>query len=131
MIKAIFPVIKVRGSFATSLCCIAAALVLILSACSTSSTPTTTTTPTTNNGSPSGQQPGDFGLGALPGYQVSLFARLPSGVTGPDSLVVDNGFRVHRLSKHDSEGLHRSIHQHCRPIRHDWENAQIVHSAWT
>jgi hypothetical protein len=92
MIKAIFPVIKVRGSFATSLCCIAAALVLILSACSTSSTPTTTTTPTTSNGNPSGQQPGDFGLGALPGYQVSLFARLPSGVTGPDSLVVDNGF---------------------------------------
>jgi hypothetical protein len=37
MNKAIFPGIKVRASFATSLCCIAAALVLILSACSTSS----------------------------------------------------------------------------------------------
>jgi sugar lactone lactonase YvrE len=92
MNKAMFPGIKVRASFATSLCCIAAALVLILSACSTSSNTTTTTTPTTNNGSPSGQQPSAFGLAALPGYQVSLFSHNPSGITGPDSLVVDNGF---------------------------------------
>ncbi len=28
----------------------------------------------------------------MPGYQVSLFTKPPSGVTGPDSLVVDNGF---------------------------------------
>jgi hypothetical protein len=91
MNKAIFPGIKMRASFATSLCCIAAALVLILSACSTSSTTTTTTTPTTSNGSPSSQQPSAFGLAAVPGYQVSLFAHNPSGITGPDSLVVDNG----------------------------------------
>src|SRR5271157_4611387 len=92
MNKAIFPGIKMRASFATSLCCIAAALVLILSACSTSSNQTTTTTPTTSTGSPSGQQPSDFGLAALPGYTISLFARQPSGITGPDSLVVDNGY---------------------------------------
>src|SRR5258706_15338792 len=93
MHKATFPVIKVRVSFTTSLCCIAAALALILSACSTSSTPTTTaTTPTASTGSPSSQQPGDFGLAALPGYSVSLFARQTSAFNNPDSLVVDNGF---------------------------------------
>jgi sugar lactone lactonase YvrE len=91
MNKAIFPGIKMRASFATSLCCIAAALVLILSACSTTSNQTTATTPTTSNGSPSGQQPGAFGLAAIPGYTISLFAHNPSGITGPDSLVVDNG----------------------------------------
>ena len=92
MNKAIFPGIKMRASFATSLCCIAAALVLILSACSTSSNQTTTTTPSASSGSPSSQQPSDFGLAALPGYTISLFARQPSGTTGPDPLVVDNGF---------------------------------------
>ena len=92
MSKAIFPVIKVRTNFTASLCCIAAALVLILSACSTSSNPTTTTAPAANNGNPPSQQPSDFGLAAIPGYQVSLFARQPSGIAGPDSLVVDNGF---------------------------------------
>jgi hypothetical protein len=92
MNKAIFPGMKVRASFATSLCCIAAALVLILSACATSSTQTTTTTPSACSESPSSQQPGAFGLAAVPGYQVSLFAHNPSGITGPDNLVVDNGF---------------------------------------
>lgn len=92
MNKARFPVIKVRTSFTTSLCCIAAALALILSACSTSSNPTTATTTTAGTAGPSSQQPSDFGLAALSGYQVSLFARQPSGTTGPDSLVVDNGF---------------------------------------
>ena len=92
MNKAIFPGIKMRASFATSLCCIATALVLILSACSTSSNQTTTTTPTTSNGSPSGQQPGAFGLAALPGYTISLFASQTGAFIGPDSLVVDNGF---------------------------------------
>ena len=92
MNKARFPVIKVRASFTTSLCCIAAALALILSACSTSSNQATATTPSAGTGSPSSQQPGDFGLAALPGYTISLFARQPSGTTGPDSLVVDNGF---------------------------------------
>src|SRR5260370_16860313 len=90
MHKATFPVSKVRASFITSLCCIAAALALILSACSTSSTATTATTSTTTN--TVGSQSGVFGLAALPGYQVSLFARQTSAFTGPDSLVVDNGF---------------------------------------
>jgi hypothetical protein len=92
MYKAIIPVIKVRASFATSLCCIAAALVLILSACSTSSNQTTATTPSASTGSPSSQQPGDFGLAALPGYTISLFARSTGAFAGPDSLVVDNGY---------------------------------------
>ena len=92
MNKAIFPVIKARASYATSLCCIAAALVLILSACaSDQSTTTTTTTPTASTGNPSGQQPGDFGLAALPGYTISLFHK-ESVLLGPDSLVVDQGF---------------------------------------
>jgi sugar lactone lactonase YvrE len=92
MNKAIFPVTKMRASFTTSLCCIAAALALILSACSTSSNTTTATTPIASTGGPSSQQPGDFGLAALPGYSVSLFARQTSAFNGPDSLVVDNGF---------------------------------------
>lgn len=86
------PETNVKRAFTTSLCFVVAALVLILSACSTSSNPTTATTSTASTGSPSGQQAGDFGLAVLPGYQVSLFARQPSGITGPDSLVVDNGF---------------------------------------
>src|SRR5260370_7788722 len=90
MDKATFPVIKVRASFTISLCCIAAALALILSACSTSSPATTATTSTTTN--TVGSQPGNFGLAALPGYQVSLFARQTSAFNSPDSLVVDNGF---------------------------------------
>jgi hypothetical protein len=89
MHKAI-PVIKVRASFTISLCCIAAALALILSACSTASLATTATTSTTTN--TVGSQPGDFGLAALPGYQVSLFARQTSAFNNPDPLVVDNGF---------------------------------------
>ena len=92
MNKAIFPDIKVRASFTTSLCCIAAALALILSACSTSSNATTATTTTASTAGPSSQQPGDFGLAALPGYEVSLFARQTSAFNSPDSLVVDNGF---------------------------------------
>ena len=91
MNKAIFPGIKMRASFATSLCCIAAALVLILSACSTSSNQTTTSTPTPSSGSPSSQQPSAFGLAALPGYSISLFAKSTGDFAGPDSLVVDNG----------------------------------------
>src|SRR5260221_10905221 len=90
MHKATFPVIKVRASFTISLCCIAAALALILSACSTSSPASTATTSTTTN--TVGSQPGNFGLAALPGYQVSLFARQTSAFNSPDSLVVDNGF---------------------------------------
>jgi sugar lactone lactonase YvrE len=74
-----------------SLTAIAAALIMILSACSSSSPAnTTTTTSTTTN--TVGSQPGDFGLAALPGYQISLFTRQTSAFAGPDSLVVDNGF---------------------------------------
>ena len=92
MHKATIPVIKVRGRFATSLCCIAAALALILSACSSSSNPTNATTPTTTSTTSGGSQPSDFGLAALPGYSVSLFARQTTTYNNPDSLVVDNGF---------------------------------------
>src|SRR5579859_7425420 len=90
MSKAKIPVIRSRGSLMVSFAAIAAALALILSAC-TSSNPTTTTTPTatTNTG---GSQPGDFGLGALPGYSVSLFTRQTSTYTAPDAVIVDNGF---------------------------------------
>ena len=90
MHKATSPVIKVRASLTTSLCCIAAALALILSACSSSTPPSTATTSTTTN--TVGSQPSNFGLAALPGYQVSLFARQTSAFNSPDSLVVDNGF---------------------------------------
>src|SRR5260370_7500936 len=83
---------KVKRPFTTSLCFVVAALVLILSACSTSSNPTTATTSTASTGSPSGQQPGDFGLAVLPGYQVSLFATQPSGITRPNPLVVHTPF---------------------------------------
>jgi sugar lactone lactonase YvrE len=72
-----------------SLTAIAAALIMILSACSSSSPANTTTSTTTNT---VGSQPGDFGLAALPGYQISLFTRQTSAFAGPDSLVVDNGF---------------------------------------
>src|SRR5579871_6731479 len=64
-------------------------ILLLLSACA-DSTATNGATPTI--ASTGRSQPGDFGLAALPGYQVSLFARQPSGISGPDSLVVDNGF---------------------------------------
>jgi sugar lactone lactonase YvrE len=73
-----------------SLTAIAAALIMILSACSSSSPANTATTSTTTN--TVGSQPGDFGLAALPGYQISLFTRQTSAFAGPDSLVVDNGF---------------------------------------
>ena len=85
------PVSRVKNSFPKSLCLIAAALALILTACSTSSTQTSSTTPTAGTGSPNVHQPGDFGLGALPGYQVSLFASGTSSYNNPDAVVVDNG----------------------------------------
>jgi sugar lactone lactonase YvrE len=64
-------------------------LVLILAACGGGTQQTSSTT-TTATGSQS--QSSNFGLAALPGYQVSLFANQPSNATSPDSLVVDNGF---------------------------------------
>jgi len=85
------PETKVKRAFTTSLCFVVAALALILSACGGGTQPTSSSSTTTTT-SAVGSQPGDFGLAALPGYQVSLFTRQPSGTTGPDSLVVDNGF---------------------------------------
>ncbi len=73
-----------------SLAAVAAALIMILSACSSSSPANTATSSTTTT--TVGSQPSDFGLAALPGYQVSLFTRQTSAFAGPDSLVVDNGF---------------------------------------
>ena len=72
-----------------SLCSIVAAFALILTACSTSSTTTSSTTSTTTTSTtPTVQAPGDFGLGALPGYTVTLFARPSTTYTAPDSVVV-------------------------------------------
>src|SRR6202165_5081175 len=81
-----------------SLCSAIAVIALILSGCSTSSH-TNSTTPTASSSTPAAQGPGAYGLAALPGYTVSLFAS-QAGTTGqaattffaPDSLVVDNGF---------------------------------------
>jgi sugar lactone lactonase YvrE len=91
MPKVTFPTIKKKASFTTSLYCLFVVLALILSACSASSNPTTTTSPNATAGS-SVQQPSDFGLGTLPNYQVSLFAKQTTAYTSPDSLVVDGGF---------------------------------------
>ena len=72
MNKAIFPGIKGKASFATSLCCIAAALVLILSACSTSSsesaaTPGASESAATPAASESAAAPAAAGSAASPG----------------------------------------------------------------
>lgn len=85
------PVVRSRHNLMASLAAIVAMLALILSACG-GSTPTTTTTPTATTSTGSSSQPGDFGLGALPGYSVSLFMRAPSTVSGGDTVLVDNGF---------------------------------------
>lgn len=71
-----------------SLLFVIAALTLLLGACSTTpqATATTTVTPGTTT-----KQPGDYGLAALPGYQVALFASATSSYANPDSLVADNG----------------------------------------
>src|ERR1700730_8126172 len=85
------PVPRLRVSFTKSFCCIAAALALILTACSTGSAQTTSTTPTPGTGSSNVHQAGDFGLAALPGYQISLFTSGTSSYNNPDTVVVDNG----------------------------------------
>ena len=70
----------------------AVALVLLLSACSTGTdTTTTTTSSTTTTSTSTVHQPSDYGLGALPGYSVSLFVHAPSAYNGPDAVIVDNG----------------------------------------
>ncbi len=89
MSSATFPIKWMKRHYLMSLCSMVAALVLILTACS-SSPSTNSTTPTAN--STTTQQPGDFGLATLPGYDVSLFARQTTSFNNPDALVVDNGF---------------------------------------
>ncbi|HEV2580863.1 MAG TPA: hypothetical protein VGT44_08425, partial [Ktedonobacteraceae bacterium] len=84
------PVNRGKTSLLTSLSLLGL-LLLLVSACADSSPTTTATTPTAST-TTGASQPGDFGLAALPGYQVSLFARQTSAFNNPDSLVVDNGF---------------------------------------
>ena len=86
MSSARFPVSWMKRHYLMSLCSIVAAFAFILAGCSDVSTTTTTTTTTSNSAA---QGPGAYGLAALPGYSVSLFARQPSNASAPDSLVVD------------------------------------------
>ncbi len=65
---------------------LAIALVLILTGCG--GTPTTTASA---NPAAAGGQGGNYGLAALPGYQISLFASSTSKYTNPDAIEVDNG----------------------------------------
>lgn len=67
---------------------LAIALVLILAGCG-SAQPTTTTN--SGNSTAAYGQGGNYGLAALPGYQISLFASSTSKYNNPDSVVVDNG----------------------------------------
>ncbi len=86
-----FPATRMKTAFMKSFYCLAVGLVLLLTACATS-TQTTTTTTTTGTTTTSAHQPGDYGLAALPGYQVSLFVHGDSSAyTGPDAIIVDNG----------------------------------------
>ena len=87
MFRAKFPVARLKQPFFSPASLLATLLVLLLAACGGGSQSTTSTTTTTVR-----SQPSDFGLAALPGYQVSLFTRQTSAFAGPDSLVVDNGF---------------------------------------
>jgi sugar lactone lactonase YvrE len=88
MFRTKFPVAITQQSFFSPASLLAALLVLILASCGGGSQSTSSTTATTASGS----QPGNFGLAALPGYQISLFASQTGAFIGPDSLVVDNGF---------------------------------------
>ena len=87
MFKVKLPVTRVKKRFTPLFSLLTVVLILILTACSSSTNTTPPTTTTTG-----GSQFSDFGLAALPGYQVSLFTRQTSPFIGPDSLVVDNGF---------------------------------------
>lgn len=77
------PFIALAGIFAI-------VFIFILSGCSTGAD-TSTSSNTTSGKSSSGGQGGNYGLAALPGYQVSLFASSTTSYTAPDSAVVDNG----------------------------------------
>jgi sugar lactone lactonase YvrE len=83
-----FPVTTLKHPFISPASLFGVLLVLILAACGGGSQ----TTSSTATPAAVGSQPGDFGLAALPGYRVSLFARQTGAYIGPDSLVVDNGF---------------------------------------
>ena len=97
MSSARFPVRWMKSNTLITLCSVITVFALILSACSSSDT--NSTTPTPSSSTPAAQGPGAYGLAALPGYSVSLFAS-QAGTTSqastsffsPDSLVVDNGF---------------------------------------
>lgn len=77
------PFIALAGIFAI-------VFIFILSGCSTGAD-TSTSSNTTSGKSSSGGQGGNYGLAALPGYQVSLFASSTTSYTAPDAVVVDNG----------------------------------------
>ena len=83
-----FPATLLEQPFFSPASLLVILLVLILTACAGGSPPTSSTT----SAPVKSPQPSDFGLAALPGYQVSLFARQTAAFAGPDSLVVDNGF---------------------------------------
>jgi len=89
MFRRRFPVTTLKHHFFSPASLFAVLLILLLAACGGGTQQTSSTTPTTTG---SQSQFSDFGLAALQGYQVSLFARLPPNTTGPDPLVIDNGF---------------------------------------
>src|SRR5215471_9865688 len=80
MFRSKSPVTTFKHPFISPASLIAILLVLILAACGGGSQPTTSTTPTNTVGS----QSGAFGLAALPGYQISLFASQTGAFIGPD-----------------------------------------------
>lgn len=88
MLSMHFPGMNKKASFKKLSYCVAIALALLLTACSTSAQTTTTTT---NATIPTAHQPGDFGLAALPGFQVSLFVRGTGAYNNPDAVIIDNG----------------------------------------
>ncbi|GAC1618423.1 MAG: hypothetical protein NVS4B7_10710 [Ktedonobacteraceae bacterium] len=80
---------KPRHFFPKSLCLVATALVLLLTACSsTIQSPTSAATTASTATMP--QQTNTYGIAALAGYQVSLFASGSSSYSAPDSVAVDN-----------------------------------------
>src|SRR5450755_2293596 len=85
-----FPATRMITPFMKLFYCVAVGLVLLLTACATSTQATSTTTKTSTAPS-STHQPGDYGLAALPGYQVSLFVHGASAYANPDAVIVDNG----------------------------------------
>jgi sugar lactone lactonase YvrE len=89
MFRSNFPVTTLKHPFFSPASLFAVLLLLLLAACGGGTQQTSSTTPTVNG---SQSQPSDFGLAALPGYKVSIFARQTGAYASPDSLVVDNGF---------------------------------------